>query len=108
MFFIADTVAHSSVELKGAELIFVVSNRADKMALESDLPRIAAELLGRPVKVTAKIGTPAVTAAVVAPPPPNSSQDAELSERALSHPEVKRFTELFPEAHVRNVRNLRE
>jgi multidrug efflux pump len=32
----------------------------------------------------------------------------EVTERALSNPEVKRFQELFPDSHVRTVRNLRE
>jgi hypothetical protein len=32
----------------------------------------------------------------------------EAAERALAHPEVKRIQELFPESHVRAVRNLKE
>ena len=32
----------------------------------------------------------------------------EAAERALAHPEVKRFQELFPESQVRQVRNLKE
>jgi hypothetical protein len=32
----------------------------------------------------------------------------EAAERALSHPDVKRFQELFPESQVRAVRNLKE
>jgi hypothetical protein len=31
-----------------------------------------------------------------------------LRERALEHPGVKRFQELFPDAQVRTVRNLNE
>ena len=34
--------------------------------------------------------------------------DDNVTERALSHPGVKRFQELFPGAHVRAVRNLNE
>ena len=32
----------------------------------------------------------------------------DVTERALAHPEVKRFQETFPDAQVRVVRNLRE
>ncbi len=112
MSFIADAVAHSSVELKGSELIFVVANRADKSAVESDVPKIAAEVLGKPVKVTAKIGTPVINSQLQvpapAPAPPKPQQDTEVTERAMAHPVVKRFTEEFKDAQVRNVRNLRD
>ena len=106
--FIADSVAHSNVEAKGGELIFLVGSRADKMAIESDVPKVVMQVLGRNVKVTAKIGTPVNTAPIDLPPPPKKADETEVAERALAHPEVKRFTELFPEAHVRQVRNLKE
>ena len=32
----------------------------------------------------------------------------EAADRALGHPEVQRFQELFPDSQVRAVRNLRE
>jgi hypothetical protein len=32
----------------------------------------------------------------------------DVSERALAHPEVQRFQEMFPDAQVRVVRNLKE
>jgi hypothetical protein len=34
--------------------------------------------------------------------------DEEVSQRALSNPDVQRFQELFPDAQVRAVRNLKE
>jgi hypothetical protein len=37
-----------------------------------------------------------------------NSGTSETSERALNHPVVKRFQELFPDAHIRSVRNLNE
>jgi hypothetical protein len=53
------------------------------------------------VKVTAG------TADVVEVRKPKPPQD-DASERALSHPEVRRFQETFPDAQVRVVRNLKE
>jgi hypothetical protein len=51
------------------------------------------------------------TASAVAPAPVEkapAAEESELRQRALSHPGVKRFQELFPEAQVRAVRNLSE
>jgi hypothetical protein len=53
------------------------------------------------IKVTA--GTVDVAEVPKARPP----QD-DVSERALAHPEVRRFQETFPDAQVRVVRNLKE
>jgi hypothetical protein len=47
-------------------------------------------------------------AAAVAKKAPEPAKTDEASERALAHPEVKRFQELFPESQVRAVRNLKE
>jgi hypothetical protein len=62
---------------------------------------------GRAVKITLKVGeaAPAAGPAVVKTAAPAKD---EAAERALSHPDVKRFQELFPESQVRAVRNLKE
>jgi hypothetical protein len=49
-----------------------------------------------------------LSAAPVAKPVADTGPDATLRERALSHPSVKRFQELFQDAQVRTVRNLNE
>ena len=71
-------------------------------ALEAVIKRVAE----RPVRVNIKIGEVAVQAPAASRPAGNVEGDA--AERALSHPEVKRFQELFPDAQVRTVRNLKE
>jgi hypothetical protein len=60
---------------------------------------------GRAVRIALKVGdaAPAGPSAVKAP-----AKTDEAAERALAHPEVKRFQELFPESQVRAVRNLKE
>ena len=35
-------------------------------------------------------------------------KEDDVLERALAHPEVQRFQEIFPDAQVRAVRNLKE
>ena len=55
------------------------------------------------MRVKIHCGTPRDWTAAPKPKPP---QD-DVSERALSHPEVRRFQEMFPDAQVRVVRNLK-
>ncbi len=102
----ADAVEHSTVTFSGTELSFI-TGRLFCMAIKGDpdLPKIVQQIAGRPIKITVKQGEVAAAAALATPQPQN---DAELTERALSHPEVQRFRELFPDAHVRDVRNLKD
>jgi DNA polymerase-3 subunit gamma/tau len=103
----ADIVERSEVALVGAELRFTVSSRLDQVGVEgdADLRAIAEQIAGRKLKIVAKVGAPASAAPLGAAAP---QTDAELMERALSNPEVKRFQELFPDAQIRAVRNLKE
>ena len=105
--FTADAVQRSEVSLEGAELAI----RAPKTMLlalkDPSLQRVASELLAKPVRVRVEAGENLSTAPVTAPSA-DSGSDASLRERALSHPGVKRFQELFPDAQVRTVRNLNE
>ncbi|MFL6465502.1 MAG: DNA polymerase III subunit gamma/tau [Bryobacteraceae bacterium] len=104
--FTADALQSSEVRMEGNEVVI----RAPKMMMlslkDSNLPRIATEVAGKPVRIRTEIGE-----GVVAPAPSNSKsggEDNQTRQRALSHPSVKRFQELFPEAQVRTVRNLNE
>ena len=53
-----------------------------------------------------KVGEAAASAAPAKQP--DNALDSEVATRALAHPEVQRFQELFPDSQVRAVRNLRE
>jgi DNA polymerase-3 subunit gamma/tau len=105
--FSADAILHASIEERGAELVI----RASKMRLMSlkdpKLADVASKLLGRPLRIKTEIDDNVVAAAVAAPLNSNDS-GGEVRQRALSHPGVKRFQELFPDAQVRTVRNLNE
>ena len=104
--FSADAIQHSSVEEKGPELVI----RASKMRLMSlkdpKLADVASKLLGRPVRIKTEVDDNIQAAPVMAATAVESKED--VRERALSHPGVKRFQELFPGAQVRTVRNLNE
>lgn len=68
----------------------------------ADLQRVVNQVAGKPVKLTVELVERAapVKAAPAATP-------GEAAERALSHPEVQRFRELFPESEVKKVEDLR-
>ncbi len=109
--FTADAVQHSEISLQGSDLVV----RAPKAMLfslkDASMQRAASEVLGKPVRVRVEAGENVSTAPVGAPviaPGTNAAPDAGLRERALSHPGVKRFQELFEDAQVRTVRNLNE
>ena len=81
--------------------------RSAVLALRSpDVARALNQVLGRAVKVvvTATNGGdgPAAASAPAAPAP------GAAAARALEHPAVRKFQELFPDSQVRDVRNLRE
>ena len=106
--FTADAVQRSEVGVQGAELVI----RAPKTMLlalkDPSVQRIASELAGKPLRVRVEAGENLAAAPITTESPANSASDAGLRERALSHPGVKRFQELFPDAQVRTVRNLNE
>jgi DNA polymerase-3 subunit gamma/tau len=105
--FSADAIQHASVEDKGAELVI----RASKMRLmalkDPKLADVASKMLGRPVRIKTEVDENVKADPVIASAQTGESK-ADIRERALSHPGVKRFQELFPDAQVRNVRDLNE
>jgi DNA polymerase-3 subunit gamma/tau len=101
--FAADTVAASEVSEANGELRFVIPE--DCLLYPDDIHKAIQKMGMRPAKVSIAKGTPHLDAA---PPQRKPPSGEEAEERALSHPEVKRFREVFPDAHVRAVRNLKE
>jgi DNA polymerase-3 subunit gamma/tau len=106
--FSADAVMECDVDLKGGELVL----RGPKGSLFSlrdpKVQMVATEVAGKPVKVRLEAGAAAVSSGVVTRSTDSKETDSAVRERALEHPGVKRFQELFPDAHVRTVRNLNE
>jgi DNA polymerase-3 subunit gamma/tau len=106
--FSADAIRSADVALDKGELV-VRAPKAMTLALKDPkVQTIAGQVIGRPVRMRVEtaenmIARPSADAAANAP-----SGDAALRERALSHPGVKRFQEVFPGAQVRTVRNLNE
>jgi DNA polymerase-3 subunit gamma/tau len=108
----ADAVFHSSLKLGDSELVFRTAKTFSLGLKDGAVANAASKVLGRPVRVRVEIDSnlPATTGTVAnseASPPQASSAD-EATQRALSHPGVKRFQEVFPDANIRTVRNLNE
>ncbi len=103
MQFTADAIEQSQVVEQGGELHFTAPVEFKLAMNEKDILKIVQKVAGRPMRVKIAFGEPNLSE-VVKPKP----QQDDVSERALSHPEVKRFQELFPDAQVRVVRNLKE
>jgi DNA polymerase-3 subunit gamma/tau len=102
MQFTADAVEHSEVTEANGELRFVTPEEFGLAMNEKDILKVVQKIAGRPMRIKIDLGKPETAAAPLA-----KSKD-DVSERALSHPEVKRFQETFPDAQVRVVRNLKE
>ena len=107
MKFSADAIAQAEVTLQGNDLV-VRAPKAMTLALrDASVQRVAAQVIGKPVRL--RVEADANMKAAAAPASAESpADDAEVRQRALSHPGVKRFQELFPDAQIRAVRNLSE
>ncbi len=107
--FIADAVEHSDVIERNGEIEFV-TEKIFAMAIKSkDLTATLGAVAGQPMRVKVTVGQ-----AASAPPPSSSNGldrralEDEATKRALEHPEVRSFREIFPGSEVRAVRNLKE
>ena len=85
------------------ELQFVTPEEFSLAMNEKDILKVVQKIAGRPMRIKIALGKPDAAAAPTARKPKD-----DVSERALAHPEVRRFQELFPDAQVRAVRNLKE
>jgi DNA polymerase-3 subunit gamma/tau len=105
--YVADAVEHSEIAESANEIVFTTPKLYAMNLKHAEFPALVQKIAGRAVKVTIKVGDTnreAAPAAAAAAP----KLDDEVSARALDHPEVKRFQELFPDSHVRTVRNLKD
>ncbi|MDP8980539.1 MAG: DNA polymerase III subunit gamma/tau [Acidobacteriota bacterium] len=107
MTFTADAVEHSGVVESAGELRFTTPPDFAPLLNEKDLQKALQKLGTRPMRIKIVSGQPGAQSSAPAPVAKPAAKD-EVSERALGHPEVQRFQELFPDSQVRAVRNLKE
>jgi DNA polymerase-3 subunit gamma/tau len=101
---VADALEHTELAESPNELVFTTPKMYQLYLKQSEFEAAAKRIAGRPVRVTIKIGD-AAPATPVAPAP---KREDEATARALSHPVVKRFQDVFEDAQVRTVRNLKD
>ncbi|MFB3829933.1 MAG: DNA polymerase III subunit gamma/tau [Bryobacteraceae bacterium] len=101
MSFTADAVERSRVEESNGELRITAPKSAELMLKAEDVGKAARELAGRALRVRIAFEE------TVEPQTPIPASEDELKSRALQHPEVRRYRELFG-GEVSQVRNLKE
>jgi DNA polymerase-3 subunit gamma/tau len=104
--FSADAILQADVSAQGSELLVRGAKTLSFALKDPAIQRVASQVLGKTVRVKFEVGESSRAAAPA--PVRSASDDPDLRARALSHPGVKRFQELFPDAQVRTVRNLNE
>jgi len=103
MQFTADAVEHSEITESNNELRFVTPEEFSLAMNEKDILKVVHKVAGRPMRIKIALGVPKPAEITKTAAP----QD-DVAERALAHPEVRRFQETFPDAQVRVVRNLKD
>jgi DNA polymerase-3 subunit gamma/tau len=104
--FSADAILQADVSAQGSDLLVRGAKTLSIALKDPAIQRVASQVLGKPVRVKFEVGESSKSAAPA--PVRSAGEDPDLRARALSHPGVKRFQELFPDAQVRTVRNLNE
>jgi DNA polymerase-3 subunit gamma/tau len=105
---LADALEHSALEESGAELVFTTLKMYQIYLKSAEFEAAVRRVHGKPARIVIKIGEAAVTPAAAQNAAPDVLPNNEAADRALAHPEVQRFQELFPGSQVRAVRNLKE
>jgi DNA polymerase-3 subunit gamma/tau len=99
----ADAVEHSEIVESNGELQFTTPKDLSISMQADEINQAVRQIVGKPLKIKITIGDVAVRGKVPEPP----AQQDDISRRALSHPEVRRFRDLLG-GEVRTIRNLKE
>jgi DNA polymerase-3 subunit gamma/tau len=100
---LADAIEHSEVSESESEVVFTTPRMYQAYLKGPEFENAVKQAVTRPVRITVKVGEVTPQPAAV-----TARQQDDTADRALAHPEVKKFQELFPGSQVRTVRNLRE
>ncbi len=103
---LADAVENARITLTASELQVVSAKSYALYFRDRGFEEAVRECFGRPLRVRFEIGDTAAASATGSAPAAVTEDQA--TSRALSHPEVQRFREVFPAGEIRKVRNLKE
>ncbi len=102
--FTADAVEASEVTEANGELVFITPIEFKLAMSDSDLKKAALQAFGKAYRIKLTVGTPVNAAPMAAKAP----AEDEVMNRAMADPAIQRFRETFPDAEIRQVRNLKE
>jgi DNA polymerase III subunit gamma/tau len=111
---LADAVENARISVAGAELQVAAPKSYGLYFRDRAFEEAVREVFGKPLRIRTTVSSepPPGLAEIpsVSTPAPVSAEESEdeATRRALSHPEVQRFREVFPGGVVRKVRNLKE
>jgi DNA polymerase-3 subunit gamma/tau len=105
---LADAVEHASLAVAGGDLNVVSPKSYALYFKDPGFDAAVREVFGRPLrlKLTTAEAAEGPSPITIAAPPKAEGED-EVTGRALAHPEVRRFREVFG-GEVRKIRNLKE
>jgi DNA polymerase-3 subunit gamma/tau len=102
---LADAVENAAIQVNGAELAVVTAKSYALYFRDGAMEAAVREVFGRPLRIKVTVGDAAVPSAAIQLAP--SAGEDQATSRALAHPEVRRFQEVFG-GEIRKVRNLKE
>jgi len=102
---LADAVENATIVIAGAELAVVTAKSYALYFNDAGFESAVRETFGRPLRIKVTVGDAAPPAPAIHLAP--SAGEDQATGRALAHPEVRRFQEVFG-GEVRKVRNLKE
>lgn len=105
--FTLDAVEHASIEVSGTNVEFITPREGMLPLRGKQIEQALTSLLGKALRVKVTVGEGSAPAPASAAAP-SAQDDEETQARALAHPDVQRFQEMFPGSLVRGVRNLKE
>jgi len=103
--YLADAVENAGITVAGADLVVVASKSFALYFKDAALEAAVREVFGRPLRIKFTVGESGAAPAAIKIAP--SAAEDQATSRALAHPEVQRFQEVFG-GEIRKVRNLKE
>lgn len=101
----ADAVDHSEIREAPEGIVFGAPPEFGLSLKSPEVQKALTQILGRPAKITIEASAGSAESHASAGKRPE--EDGEAAKRAMEHPEVRRFQELFPDSQVRRIEDLK-
>jgi DNA polymerase-3 subunit gamma/tau len=105
---LADAVENARIAMTGADLQVVSAKSYALYFRDRGFEEAVKECFGRPLRIRFEVGDASSAGAPATALSSTSATEDQTASRALAHPEVQRFREVFPAGEIRKVRNLKE